>query len=78
MAEAAVEPQPTLLCAGSTGDTYRCTVDYAHPGWADAVYGAATIAHKQESNCFRHALLSSDGTAVVTYNEDLILRTFAV
>jgi hypothetical protein len=77
-AGAAVAKQPTLRCVASTGDKYRCTVDDAHPGWADQVHGFATRADKDESNCFRHALLSADGTAVVTYNEDLILRTFAV
>lgn len=76
--EAAVARQPVLRCVASTGDTYRCTVDEAHPGWADQTRGLATRADKNESNCFRHALLSADGTAVVTYNEDLILRTFAV
>lgn len=76
--EATVAQQSTLRCVASTGDKYRCTVDEAHPGWADFVHGYATRADKDESNCFRHALLSSDGTAVVTYNEDLILRTFAV
>lgn len=84
MAEDAVAVQTTvaehstLRCVASTGDKYRCTVDEAHPGWADLVHGYATRADKDESNCFRHALLSADGTAVVTYNEDLILRTFAV
>ncbi|CAD0086177.1 unnamed protein product, partial [Aureobasidium vineae] len=78
MAEDAVGKQTSLRCVASTGDTYRCTVDEAHPGWADQVHGLATRADKNESNCFRHALLSSDGTAVVTYNEDLILRTFAL
>jgi hypothetical protein len=77
-AEAAVAKQSTLRCVASTGEKYRCTVDDAHPGWADQVHGFATRADKDESNCFRHALLSADGTAVVTYNEDLILRTFAV
>jgi hypothetical protein len=77
-AEAAVAKQSSLRCVASTGDRYRCTVDDAHPGWADQVHGFATRADKDESNCFRHALLSADGTAVVTYNEDLILRTFAV
>jgi hypothetical protein len=77
-AEAAVAKQSTLRCVASTGDKYRCTVDDAHPGWAEEVHGFATRADKDESNCFRHALLSADGTAVVTYNEDLILRTFAV
>jgi hypothetical protein len=77
-AGAAVAKQPTLRCVASTGDKYRCTVDDAHPGWADQVHGFATRADKDESKCFRHALLSADGTAVVTYNEDLILRTFAV
>ncbi|KAI4743510.1 hypothetical protein E4T50_06122 [Aureobasidium sp. EXF-12298] len=76
--EAAVAGESTLRCVASTGDKYRCTVDEAHPGWADQVHGLATRPQKDESNCFRHALLSSDGTAVVTYNEDLILRTFAV
>jgi hypothetical protein len=76
--EAAVAKQSTLRCVASTGDKYRCTVDEAHPGWAAQVHGFATRADKDESNCFRHALLSADGTAVVTYNEDLILRTFAV
>jgi hypothetical protein len=76
--ESAVAKQSTLRCVASTGDKYRCTVDEAHPGWADQVHGFATRADKHESNCFRHALLSADGTAVVTYNEDLILRTFAV
>ncbi|KEQ72610.1 hypothetical protein M436DRAFT_20651, partial [Aureobasidium namibiae CBS 147.97] len=76
--ETAVAEQSTLRCVASTGDKYRCTVDEAHPGWADLVHGHATRADKDESNCFRHALLSADGTAVVTYNEDLILRTFAV
>lgn len=70
--------QSTVRCVASTGDEYRCTVDEAHPGWAHLVHGHATRADKDESNCFRHALLSSDGTAVITYNEDLILRTFAV
>jgi hypothetical protein len=74
----AVAEQSSLRCVASTGDKYRCTVDEAHPGWADQVHGLATRPQKDESNCFRHALLSSDGTAVVTYNEDLILRTFAV
>ncbi|KAH0354149.1 hypothetical protein KCU81_g1540, partial [Aureobasidium melanogenum] len=78
MAETTVSWQPTLRCVASTGDTYRCTVDEAHPGWAEQTRGFATRADKNESNCFRHALLSADGTAVVTYNEDLILRTFAV
>jgi hypothetical protein len=77
-AEAAVAKQSNLRCVASTGEKYRCTVDDAHPGWADQVHGHATRADKDESNCFRHALLSADGTAVVTYNEDLILRTFAV
>lgn len=77
-AEAAVAEQSSLRCVASTGDKYRCTVDEAHPGWADQVHGLATRPQKDESNCFRHALLSSDGTALVTYNEDLILRTFAV
>lgn len=76
--EAAVAQQSTLRCIASTGDKYRCTVDEAHPGWAHLVHGHAPRADRDESNCFRHALLSSDGTAVVTYNEDLILRTFAV
>ncbi|KAI5272896.1 hypothetical protein E4T47_03865 [Aureobasidium subglaciale] len=76
--ETAAEQGTSLRCVASTGDRYRCTVDEAHPGWADQVHGVATPADKNESNCFRHALLSSDGTAVVTYNEDLILRTFAV
>jgi hypothetical protein len=76
--EVAVAKQSTFRCVASTGDNYRCTVDEAHPGWADQVHGSATRADKNESNCFRHALLSADGTAVVTYNEDLILRTFAV
>ncbi|KAG9526414.1 hypothetical protein KCU93_g5500, partial [Aureobasidium melanogenum] len=75
---AAAETQQKLRCVASTGDTYRCTVDEAHPGWAEQTRGLATRADKNESNCFRHALLSADGTAVVTYNEDLILRTFAV
>ena len=74
----AVEKQSELMCVASTGDKYRCTVDEAHPGWAEQVYGVATSLDRNESNCFRHALLSADGTAVVTYNEDLILRTFAV
>ncbi|KAI4727441.1 hypothetical protein E4T49_04726 [Aureobasidium sp. EXF-10728] len=78
MAEDTVAQETSLRCVASTGDTYCCTVDEAHPGWADQVHGLATRADKNESNCFRHALLSSDGTAVVTYNEDLILRTFAV
>lgn len=76
--ESAVGTRSTLRCVASTGDIYRCTVDEAHPGWAHLVHGHATRADKDESNCFRHALLSSDGTAVITYNEDLILRTFAV
>ncbi|KAG9775597.1 hypothetical protein KCU75_g6625, partial [Aureobasidium melanogenum] len=75
---ATAEIQQKLRCVASTGDTYRCTVDEAHPGWAEQTRGLATRADKNESNCFRHALLSADGTAVVTYNEDLILRTFAV
>ncbi|KAH0268074.1 hypothetical protein KCU91_g9653, partial [Aureobasidium melanogenum] len=75
---ATAEIQQKLRCVASTGDTYRCTVDEAHPGWAEETRGLATRADKNESNCFRHALLSADGTAVVTYNEDLILRTFAV
>jgi hypothetical protein len=75
---AVVAKHSALRCVASTGDKYRCTVDEAHPGWADQVHGFATRADKNESNCFRHALLSADGTAVVTYNEDLILRTFAV
>ncbi|THY18490.1 hypothetical protein D6D00_08119 [Aureobasidium pullulans] len=74
----AVEKQSELRCVASSGDKYRCTVDEAHPGWAEQVYGVATSLDRNESNCFRHALLSADGTAVVTYNEDLILRTFAV
>ncbi|CAD0048247.1 unnamed protein product, partial [Aureobasidium pullulans] len=74
----AVEKQSGLKCVASTGDRYRCTVDEAHPGWAEQVYGVATSLDRNESNCFRHALLSADGTAVVTYNEDLILRTFAL
>ena len=74
----AVQKQSELRCVASTGDKYRCTVDEAHPGWAEQVYGVATSSDKNESNCFRHALLSADGTAVVTYNEDLILRTLAV
>ncbi|KAK6008163.1 hypothetical protein QM012_000066 [Aureobasidium pullulans] len=81
MAQDVVTPPDTqqkLRCVASTGDTFRCTVDEAHPGWADQTRGLATRADKNESNCFRHALLSADGTAVVTYNEDLILRTFAV
>ncbi|KAH0382438.1 hypothetical protein KCU92_g6205, partial [Aureobasidium melanogenum] len=75
---ATAETQQKLRCVASTGDTYCCTVDEAHPGWADQTRGLATRADKNESNCFRHALMSADGTAVVTYNEDLILRTFAV
>ncbi|KAG9824154.1 hypothetical protein KCU98_g2804, partial [Aureobasidium melanogenum] len=78
MAEAPVSREQKLRCVASTGDTYRCTVDEAHPGWAEQTRGLATRADKNESNCFRHALLSADGTAVVTYNEDLITRTFAV
>lgn len=76
--EDTIANQSTLRCVASTGDKYRCSVDEAHPGWAHLVHGYATRADKDESNCFRHALLSSDGTAVITYNEDLILRTFAV
>lgn len=76
--EASVDKQPALICVASTGDKYRCTVEQAHPGWAESVYGVLSPADKGESNCFRHALLSADATAVVTYNEDLILRTFAV
>ncbi|THZ03431.1 hypothetical protein D6C95_03751 [Aureobasidium pullulans] len=74
----AVEKQSELMCVASTGDKYRCTVDEAHPGWTEQVYGVATSLDRNESNCFRHALLSADSTAVVTYNEDLVLRTFAV
>lgn len=70
--------RPSISRVASTGDRFHCTVEQSHPGWAKALYGTLTPPDKNQSNCFRHALLSADGTAVVTYNEDLILRTFAV
>ena len=70
--------QDCLVCTASTGDAFRGTVEQSHPGWAQSVYGTLTPSDKGESNCFRHALLSADDAAVVTYNEDLMLRTFAV
>lgn len=70
--------RPSISCVASTEDRFHCTVEQSHSGWAKALYGTLAPPDKNQSNCFRHALLSADGTAVVTYNEDLILRTFAV
>jgi WD40 repeat protein len=55
-------------CVASTKDSFNALIDKKRPG---------QVKHNQEFNFFHHHTeFSPDGTSIITYNEDQILRTF--
>lgn len=66
--------EPT--CIASTGKTFRKSIAACHPEKRDDNGGAHRYRVDDESNCFRSAQLSADGSTVVTYSEDLVYRSF--
>ncbi|KAK0253243.1 hypothetical protein LTS09_011660 [Friedmanniomyces endolithicus] len=67
----------TAQCVATTGDTYcKVTVDLSND---EVTLAHRNVRHRRpESNFFREAQFSHDGTTVVTQNEDQRLRTFVL
>lgn len=59
-------------CVATTGDTFCKTIADFHVGEPNARY------NRSDSNHFREAQFSGDGTTIVTYSEDQCLRTFVL
>ena len=68
----------TAQCVATTGDTYcKATVDLSNDD--DVTPTRRNERHRRpESNFFREAQFSRDGTTIVTQNEDQRLRTFVL
>lgn len=66
--------EPT--CIASTGKTFCKSIAACHPEGKDDNGGTHRYRVDDESNCFRSAQLSADGSTVVTYSEDLVYRSF--
>lgn len=64
-------------CLASTGDTYNGTVAECERR-ADEHSDNIPSYAGSESNCFRSAQWSADGTTILTHNEDWRLRTFVL
>ncbi|KAI9836364.1 MAG: hypothetical protein M1819_001393 [Sarea resinae] len=83
---------PLPRCVATTGPRYRCTVAdsarrdaaerrasaAAATGKLDDGIGEEILSTHQESNFFKNAQWTPDGTCIVTNSEDNVLRTFIV
>lgn len=66
--------EPT--CIASTGEAFCKSIAACHPEGKDDNGSTRRYRVDDESNCFRSAQLSADGSTVVTYSEDLVYRSF--
>lgn len=64
-------------CIASTGKTFSISLAETHQQ-RDFISSSGYRQDGLESNCFRGAQLSADGSTVVTYSEDLIHRSFVL
>ncbi|KAK4544351.1 hypothetical protein LTR36_004242 [Oleoguttula mirabilis] len=62
-------------CLATTGTTFCKTIEQCNTAWS-AQPRRHGRDNGRESNLFREAQFSSDGTMIVTHNEDQCLRTF--
>jgi len=64
-------------CIASTGQQFCGTVAETNKDFLQAV-SHGRVSSGAESNCFRSAQLSADGSTILTYNEDLRMRTYVL
>jgi len=64
-------------CIASTGNQFCGTVAETNKDLSSAV-STGRVSSGAESNCFRSAQLSADGSTILTYNEDLRMRTYVL
>ncbi|KAF1349112.1 hypothetical protein BDV97DRAFT_355035 [Delphinella strobiligena] len=71
-----MEQQFAPICIASTGKTFCKSIASCHPEREYDNGSTHRYRVDDESNCFRSAQLSADGSTVVTYSEDLVYRSF--
>lgn len=64
-------------CLATTGTTFCKTIEECDAAWSSRVRHRGRN-NGRESNFFREAQFSSDGTTIVTHNEDQCLRTYVL